>query len=188
MKKLPNIISFLRLLIAPVMVAMAWQDGSRKVFLALLGLSLLTDWLDGFLARMLNAQSDLGRRLDSWGDYLTVVAAAMGLWFLWPAEVNRELTWVCVAGVSYFAIVIYGLIFWRKIPGYHTRFSKAMAFVLPGGAIPWLAGGSTVPFHLAVLLQAACGIEELGIAVLLPGHSGEISGIRQALRLREERG
>lgn len=187
-KKLPNIISLLRLALTPFLVLVAWRSGSRGGFLVLLGLSLFTDWLDGFLARILNAQSDLGRRLDSWGDYATVVAAAMGLWFLWPEEMHREFAWLIATVVSYFAIVVYGLALWGKIPGYHTWFAKAMAFVLPAGVIPLLAGWSAAPFHAAVVLQVLCGVEELAIAALLPGHSGEISGIRQALRLRHERG
>ncbi|HZL45548.1 MAG TPA: CDP-alcohol phosphatidyltransferase family protein, partial [Opitutaceae bacterium] len=88
-KQLPNQLSFIRLGSAPVLVAVAWLTGSRAAFLIVLGIALLTDAFDGYLARRWGAESDLGRRLDSWGDYVVTSAAVVGIWRLWPA-VMRE--------------------------------------------------------------------------------------------------
>ena len=50
-KRIPNLLSFIRLGSAPVMIAAAWLTGSRAAFLTVLGLALLTDALDGQLDR-----------------------------------------------------------------------------------------------------------------------------------------
>jgi phosphatidylglycerophosphate synthase len=60
-RQLPNLLSFLRIgVLAPLMIAMAWATGSRTWFLALLSAALVSDALDGFLARRLRVVSDLG--------------------------------------------------------------------------------------------------------------------------------
>ena len=109
-KRIPNLLSLLRLGCAPVMLAVAWAGGSRIGFLALLAIMLLTDALDGFLAAGWGAESDLGRRLDSWGDYVGTVATVLGIWRLWPEVMRQEWPWFAMTVVGCLAIVAYGLI------------------------------------------------------------------------------
>lgn len=89
MRALPNLLSGLRLAAAPALLALAFA-GRREAFLWVLGGSLVTDALDGLAARALDARSELGRRLDSWGDYVTVLAAVPGVLLLWPDVMRRE--------------------------------------------------------------------------------------------------
>jgi phosphatidylglycerophosphate synthase len=186
LKNLPNLFSLMRLILAPVMVAVAWTTGSRSWFLTLLGVTLVTDALDGFLARRLGVESDLGRRLDSWGDYVMTAAAVAGIWRLWPEVVRAEWPWFATALVACFAIVAYGLIRWRRVLGYHTWLAKAMTMLLPAAVVALLAGWSAVPFHAAVVLQVVCGVEEMAIAFILPGYSGHMSSCWHALRQRRQ--
>jgi phosphatidylglycerophosphate synthase len=183
-KRIPNLLSLLRLACAPVMLAVAWVGGSRIVFLALLGVMLLTDALDGFLARRWGAESDLGRRLDSWGDYAGTSVTVLGIWRLWPAVMCEEWPWFAVTVAGCFAIVAYGLIRWGRVLGYHTWLAKGMAIVLPPTVLVLLAGGPAWPFHLAVSLLVLCGLEEFAIAMILPGYSGQMPSIWHAWRRR----
>lgn len=76
---IPNALSFLRLLGVPVffwLIVGPQEDGWA---LALLIFSSLTDWLDGFLARLLKQFSRLGELLDPLADRLYVVAALLAL-------------------------------------------------------------------------------------------------------------
>ena len=184
LKKLPNLLSILRLILAPVMVAQAWLTGSRPWFLGLFGAALLTDALDGFLARRLHAESDLGRRLDSWGDYALTATAVAGICLLWPGVVLTEWPWFVITLVGCFSIVAYGLIRWHRVLGYHTWLAKFMAAALPTGVLVMLFGWSPLPFHIAVILQVLCGIEEMVIAFVLPGHSGHIPSLWHAIQRR----
>ena len=78
---LPNALSVLRLLLAPVLLWAAHQ-GQRDLFLWSLGLALITDLLDGHLARRWGQTTELGVKLDSWGDLTTYAAMAAGLMWL----------------------------------------------------------------------------------------------------------
>ena len=183
-KQLPNQLSFIRLGSAPVLVAVAWLTGSRVAFLIVLGIALLTDAFDGYLARRWGAESDLGRRLDSWGDYVVTSAAVVGIWRLWPAVMREEWPWFVTTLAGCFAIVAYGLIRWRRVLGYHTWLAKGMAIVLPITVIVLLAGWSAVPFHATVILEVLGGFEELAIAVVLPDFSGHMPSLWHAWRHR----
>ncbi len=184
-KQLPNLLSLLRIVVlAPLMMALAWTTGSRVWFLALFGAALVTDALDGFLARRLGVESDLGRRLDSWGDYVMTAAVVAAIWRLWPEVMQKEWPWFVTTLIGCFAIVAYGLVRWRRVLGFHTWLAKAMAVILPAGVVVLLAGWSAVPFHDAVILQVLCGMEEMVIAFLLPGFSGHIPSFWHALQRR----
>ncbi len=71
---IPNILSFLRLLMIPVIV---WLYGEKQNYLAataMIILSGLTDVADGIIARKWNMVSDLGKILDPIADKLTQAA------------------------------------------------------------------------------------------------------------------
>ena len=86
---LPNLISGARLLLAPVLVGLAWA-GLPLVFLAGLGLALVSDWADGWFARRSKSKSALGARLDSAADFATYLVLALGSWWLWPEHLRGE--------------------------------------------------------------------------------------------------
>lgn len=75
---LPNVLSFLRLGLVPVFLILL-VEGNDVAALIVLGVSGLTDFLDGFLARRLNQVTRLGQILDPAADRLYIVAALLGL-------------------------------------------------------------------------------------------------------------
>ena len=84
-----NILSFLRLGLVPVLGWLA-ASGEDVLFLWVLGVCLISDALDGYLARKLNQTSELGAKLDSWGDALTYAAMILGLYLLWPINLSAD--------------------------------------------------------------------------------------------------
>ena len=95
---LPNILTYGRVLAVPVVVALLfwpqdfWMRWLALVFYVIAG---VTDFLDGWLARVWEQQSSLGRMLDPIADKLLVSAALLMLtadrtivsWSLWAAIV-----------------------------------------------------------------------------------------------------
>lgn len=72
---IPNLLSCLRLVLLPVAVALYWNAHSAKMYLAaalVMGVSSLTDLLDGKIARRFNQVSELGVFLDPLADKLTL--------------------------------------------------------------------------------------------------------------------
>lgn len=181
----PNLLSGARIALMPAVLTAAIA-GARGWFLVLLGLSLLTDALDGFLARRLNAFSDFGRKLDSAADYLTMIVGLAGIALLWPAIVRRELPWIAAAMAAFFAVIVYGFIRLGRAPCYHTWASKIGAVGCTLAMIPLLMEISAVPFHVMVSLEVFAGVEEMAIVVLVPSHVGEMATAWHAWRLRRE--
>lgn len=75
---LPNLLSFLRLALVPVFLILL-VEGQDLAALAVLALSGVTDFLDGYLARRLDQVSRLGQLLDPAADRLYILAAMLGL-------------------------------------------------------------------------------------------------------------
>ena len=77
---LPNILTYGRIAAVPAVVAVLYfldGDHARLTAFALFVAASITDWLDGYLARAWEQQSDLGRMLDPIADKLLVGAVLM---------------------------------------------------------------------------------------------------------------
>ena len=92
----PNVLSFLRLLMVPVFLALiiGGQDGYALLVLVI---SSVTDFLDGQIARRFHQVSRLGQLLDPAADRLFIFTALVGLairevipWWLFVAIVARD--------------------------------------------------------------------------------------------------
>ncbi|MEI6464435.1 MAG: CDP-alcohol phosphatidyltransferase family protein [Verrucomicrobiota bacterium] len=182
-KRWPNLITATRMALTPavLMVAVA---GSKPWFVSLITATLLTDALDGYLARRLNARSDLGRKLDSAADYLTLTIGLAGIALLWPDIMRREMPWIVAALASFFAVIVVGFGRLGRAPCYHTWISKFGVVGCALSLIPLLSGGTAGPFHALTVLQVIGGVEELLIVLLVPWHTGEMPTLWHAWRLR----
>ncbi len=92
---LPNLLTYARILAVPALVTCFFIEGERANWAAVLIFALagFTDFLDGYLARIWQQQSSLGRMLDPIADKLLVASALMLLvangtiasWAIWAA-------------------------------------------------------------------------------------------------------
>ena len=80
-KRLPNILSVLRLLAVPVFVLLLIDPTpqSRLWASGIFMVASITDWLDGYIARVYKAESILGTLLDPLADKVMVMAALVML-------------------------------------------------------------------------------------------------------------
>jgi cardiolipin synthase (CMP-forming) len=71
---IPNILTFSRIGVIPLLVALFWVpgNGARWTALAIFVIAGITDYLDGYLARAWREQSQLGALLDPIADKLLV--------------------------------------------------------------------------------------------------------------------
>jgi len=88
---LPNALTLLRIFLVPVLVVVLLTRAEGHVFFgtAIFGLAVLTDYLDGYLARRRNEVTRLGILLDPLADKLLAAAA-----FLAVVELDAVPAWM----------------------------------------------------------------------------------------------
>lgn len=75
---MPNALSAYRILALPFIIY-AIISGNKNLFIILLSINLITDILDGLIARAFKLQAELGARLDSLADIGTYIMAFVGM-------------------------------------------------------------------------------------------------------------
>lgn len=133
---IPNMISYVRILLMPVYVYLSFQKQYVTSSYLLLFLAT-TDFLDGFIARKYNMVTDFGKFLDPLADKLFQLAIAItllsrieGMWIVFVVFMVKE--W----SLFLFAAYLY------------LKYKKAM-----DGAI-WCGKLSTAVFYLMTFIMA----------------------------------
>ncbi len=90
---LPNILTWLRIAIIPVLVAFYFIPGPYReiIVTSLFVVAAITDWLDGFLARRMGLSSAFGAFLDPVADKL-IVSTALVLLVSDPTVLGKTLS------------------------------------------------------------------------------------------------
>ncbi len=85
-KTIPNLLSFIRILLIPVFAVLFYNEHNVAAVIVL-AISGFSDLIDGKIARKYNQVSNLGKMLDPIADKLTVFAIAIILFIkFWNAE------------------------------------------------------------------------------------------------------
>jgi CDP-diacylglycerol--glycerol-3-phosphate 3-phosphatidyltransferase len=178
---LPNLLSLLRLILAPLMLLSAFA-GERRLFLIILSLAWLSDWLDGLLARVTQQVTSLGSKLDSLGDLVLYIVLPIGIYLLWPKVVEDEVYTILVGLFAYFVAHAFALMKFGQLAGYHMWSAKITAVLLAVGLLLMLGAGIYWLFRLAVfsLLISAC--ESILITLKLQSFRNDIPTVFSLLR------
>jgi len=182
---LPNLVSVIRLLMAPVLVWLALNQ-QHDWFLITLVFTVGTDVLDGFLARVLNQITEMGSRLDSWGDFAVYSVMAFSAWVLWPDIVIAERYSFAIVLMSFTLPVIIGLFKFKVLTSYHTWSVKLAVGVTVVAYILLFAGVAEWVFKLAAILCAYAAIEEISISFILHHPHVDVRTVWHALRINKQ--
>lgn len=176
-----NIISAIRILLVPVVLVLAWR-GASEAFLICLIFSLVSDIADGTIARRLGQVTELGAKLDSWGDLLTYVALLPCACWLRPEFVRGEIVYLIIVAASYLIPIAFGFIKYGQLTSYHTRLATVAAYVLGASIVVIFAGGPTFAFRIATLFILLAEIEEVAITAVLPTWQANVPSLDHVLR------
>jgi cardiolipin synthase len=140
-------LTFSRILVIPLLVATFYMAAPLGNWLALILFVLagLTDFLDGYMARSLNQQSNLGRFLDPIADKLLVAAAIVMMVAVGRVggyAVLAALVILCreilVSGLREFLAELQVRVPVTRLAKWKTTFQiVAISFLLLGDAAPW---------------------------------------------------
>ncbi len=163
---LANKITVIRILLIPIIVICLLKNMSTWV-ITLLAFCMLTDLLDGFVARIKKERTPLGAFLDPMADKLLLTAVFLTLTFL-----NRIDMWVFIVIFSRDLLIVLG---WsiiyiltssskitpRLLGKLTTAAQMSLAFVF---IIPFSAAGRNVILWTTVALTTISAIEYIFIA------------------------
>ncbi len=124
----PNIVTFIRLGLIPVYLALHLTQHARWA-LAIFAIAMFSDLVDGFLARLLNQRSHLGGVLDPIADKLLVFSALAAL--TWSRALPVWLIGVVAFRDGWMLIGVF-MVRWKslEIPTAPTRIGKYATFAL----------------------------------------------------------
>ncbi|HXE01489.1 MAG TPA: CDP-diacylglycerol--glycerol-3-phosphate 3-phosphatidyltransferase [Hyphomicrobium sp.] len=181
---LPNILTYGRIVAVPVLAGVLFfgtSDNARWLAFAIFVTACLTDWLDGYLARIWAQQSNLGRMLDPIADKLLVgatllmlvYAGTIGGWSIWAALIilARE---ILVSGLREFLAELNVKVHVTQLAKWKTAMQFiALALLLAGPAAEAVLPGTTISG--VVLLWIAA------LLTLVTGYDYLKAGIRHAI-------
>lgn len=183
-RTVPNILSAYRIAAAPV-IAGCLLYGNVRWFIGLIIVSLLTDIADGWIARRFKLHTQIGARLDSFGDLLTFALAIGGiLRFQWAVVSHppRPLAFFLFLAV-YGLLMLTGFLKFGRQPSLHTYMFKAAAYLQGACFISVFLFGFLDPFYYFVLGWGvvAC-IEEIAILSVLKEPRSDVKGLYWVLK------
>src|SRR5699024_319714 len=136
---LPNVISLARIALIPVLVVsiLVWEDPWLALWI--LGVVVVSDWLDGKIARLWNMRSTWGERLDPIADRILV--AVVPVTFVIAGYIP---VWVVVVLLTRDALLLVTVPVYRRrgLEPEVTYLGKAATFAL-FWSLPLLLAGNT---------------------------------------------
>ncbi len=124
---IPNILSVYRLCVSPVILVTLILK-NESVFTVLLLVSLITDILDGFIARQFNLKTKMGAKLDSIADAVTVVLAIVGMFRFKQLDIFPFLTPFYILIGFYFLVYIISALKFKKFSSMHLYSAKITGY------------------------------------------------------------
>ena len=165
---IPNLLSLARLLVfLPILWVLAIL-GQVELLGGILVLALLTDALDGFLARRLNQVTVLGAKLDSIADNTLILSAIFWLIMLRPEVVHGRFGVILLLSVLlWLAVIAISWVRFRRFANLHLYSDKVAAVI--GGVclvISFLFGFKPLLFYLATGVAALANLEGMALVLM----------------------
>jgi cardiolipin synthase len=182
---IPNVITSYRLFMAPVILYFI-ISGQEKLFAIFLVVNLLTDVIDGYIARRFKLETEIGARLDAFADYFTYILVFIGL-FVFKLDELRPYLVSAIIFVSMLVLtVIVSIIKFRKFHSYHTVIEKSGGYVQALFFIGLFTIGFIGPLYYFMIVFGILGaIETIAIDILIPEMRSDILGLYWVLKERK---
>ncbi len=183
---LPNAISLYRLLSFPFLLYLVFA-GNESLFATLLCINLVSDAVDGIIARTFKLQTEFGARLDSLADWGTYILAFVGIYnFKMPDHGNDF--WLLYPFIG--LIVFYNLLSFfkfRRMPSLHLYSTKMGGYFQGIYFFGLFAYGYYAPiFFFAMIWGWLSSIEEIIILIRSKELSSNVKGLYWILKSERE--
>lgn len=181
---IPNFLSFYRLLTFPFLLWMIMAE-KEDLFAIFLCINLVTDILDGLIARVFKLETKFGAKLDSLADIGTYICAFWGVFAFKQAELGTSIYLLWPFLFLFILGLIVSFIKFRQSPSLHLYSSKIGGYVqgiyffilFAWFHLPWL-------YFMAIGLGYLSWLEEVIVLLIQKEPRSNVKGIYWVLKGR----
>lgn len=179
---IPNTLSLYRIVAFPfILVLLALQD--EKLFTLFICINLITDILDGLIARTFNMVTEIGARLDSIADFGTYIAVFGGL-FVFRYEVLQPYL------VSFFIFLgmfagsyVVSLFKFKRLMSFHLYSWKICGYIQGIWFFTIFVFGFWAPYYYFMVITGTLAFaEHIAIQLLLKEPKSNLKGLYWILK------
>ncbi|MGQ1889482.1 CDP-alcohol phosphatidyltransferase family protein [Thermophagus sp. OGC60D27] len=187
---IPNLLSLYRLLAFPWILYLI-VTRKEALFGVFLVINLVTDILDGLLARILKQRTELGARLDSAADDLTYTLAILGI-FVFKQEVMIPHLESFIIFVIFLVLpILLSLIKFGRLPSFHLYSTKAGGYIEGVFFILLFTKHFMEPYYyFMVIWGILASLEHMAIQAIIPEMQSDVKGLywvlKEALRQKDK--
>ena len=162
----PNVLSAYRLLAFPI-ICYSMYILNDRMFILLLSINLITDILDGLIARAFKLQTDFGAKLDSLADIGTYICAFTGM-FVFHYDFMIENKWAFIALIIFYVVPqIISLIKFKKNASLHLYSNKITGYFQGIWIFTFFNFGNYQPYFIFMVCFAILAYTEELLCILL---------------------
>lgn len=183
----PNALSFYRLLAFPLIL---WFiiSGKEQLFAIFLIINLVTDFLDGLIARIYKQETALGAKLDSFADDLTYILAFTGLLVFKGEDFLPHIVSFVVFMAFLVGSVIMSLIKFKTTPSFHLYSTKISGYIQAGFFIClFTIGFIHVLYYIMIVWGIMAATEHMIIQLIIPRMRSNVKGLYWVLKEKKSK-
>ena len=183
----PNALSFYRLLAFPLIL---WFiiSGKEQLFAIFLIINLVTDFLDGLIARIFKQETALGAKLDSFADDLTYILAFTGLLVFKGEDFLPHIVSFVVFMAFLVGSVIMSLIKFKTTPSFQLYSTKIIGYIQAGFFIClFTIGFIHVLYYIMIVWGIMAATEHMIIQLIIPRMRSNVKGLYWVLKEKKSK-
>ncbi|MDR2012278.1 MAG: CDP-alcohol phosphatidyltransferase family protein [Rhodanobacter sp.] len=179
---IPNLLSFYRIIISPFILYLG-ISGQEKLFAIFLIISLITDILDGLIARKFNLQTEFGARMDSIADICTYILAIVGIILFKAGDIEKHLFSACVFIAFVFLPDVFCLARFKRLPSFHLYSWKIGGYIQGTFfAVLFAFGFYSAFYYITIIWGILASCEHIAIQLVINELRSNVKGLYWVLK------
>lgn len=188
MKHIPLALIVFRCVAAFVIFGMsyAYREAAVPLILVLMYLGLISDILDGIIARKYQVATATLRRLDSQADMIFWLSIGVATWFIYPNLILSHITEVRILLCLEVFCYVVSLLKFKRESASHAFLSKLWGLTLLAVFTSMLGFQyAGIVFYLSLIVGYIAHIDRLLITLLLPQWTHDVPSSYHAYLIRK---
>lgn len=178
----PNLLSFYRLLSFPFVLYFVLIK-HENIFAILLIINLITDALDGMIARAFNLQTEFGAKLDSYADIGMYISAIVGVIIFKSEDLAPHLISLYIFIAAFIIPKIISYYKFREFPSLHLYSAKIGGYTQGAFFFALFAFGfNTVFYYITIIWGILSFLEQIVVVIITSKPKSNVKGLYWLLK------